>query len=107
MRLGGRVIEVKKGTMAHRLYGSLKVRERFRHRYECNPEYIEAFEKKGIVFSGKAPDYPIMQIMELPGHPFFLGTQFHPEFTSRPLRPNPLYVGFVEAAIKKSQMNKK
>jgi CTP synthase len=100
MRLGGRDVEVKKGTMAHKLYGSVRVRERFRHRYECNPEYIGMFEKNGIVFSGKAPEYPIMQILELKGHPFFLGTQFHPEFTSRPLRPNPCYVGFVEACIR-------
>ena len=107
MRLGGRDVEIKKGTMAHKLYGSLKVRERFRHRYECNPEYIGTFEKKGIVFSGKAPDYPIMQILELPGHPFFVGTQFHPEFTSRPLSPNPLYVAFVEAAIRQGQMHGK
>jgi len=107
MRLGGRNIDVKPGTFASKLYGERKsVRERFRHRFECNPEYIETFEKKGLVFSGKAPDYPIMQILELPGHPFFVGTQFHPEFTSRPLTPNPLYVGFVEAALKHNKSRK-
>ena len=105
MRLGGRDVEVKKDTFAYSLYQKEQIRERFRHRYECNPEYIETFEKNGIVFSGKAPDFPIMQILELPKHPFFLGTQFHPEFTSRPLNPNPLYVGFVDAAIKYNQKN--
>lgn len=101
MRLGGRDIEVKEGTKAWELYGrKTKIRERFRHRYECNPEYIDRFEKKGMVFSGKAPDYPIMQILELPKHRFFVGTQFHPEFTSRPLQPNPLYFGFVKACLK-------
>jgi CTP synthase len=100
MRLGGRDVEVKPGTKAYTLYGNKKfVRERFRHRYEVNPEMINLLEEKGIVFSGKAPKYPIMQILELPKHKFFVGVQFHPEFTSRPLRPNPLYLGFVKAAM--------
>ncbi len=100
MRLGGRDVLVKEGTLAWQLYGKkTRIRERFRHRYECNPEYIETFEKNGIVFSGKAPKYPIMQILELPTHRFFLGTQYHPEFTSRPLKPNPCYLGFVEACL--------
>ncbi len=104
MRLGGRNIDVKKGSLAYELYGKkTKVRERFRHRYECNPEYIDTFTKHGIVFSGKAPGHSIMQILELPKgrHPFFIGTQFHAEFTSRPLVPNPLFLGFVKAAMKK------
>jgi len=101
MRLGGRDVEVKKGTKAYDLYGKQEeIRERFRHRYECNPDYIETFEKNGLVFSGKAPKRPIMQILELPDHPFFVGTQFHPEFTSRPLKSQPLFKGFVEAAKK-------
>ncbi|NOZ81267.1 MAG: CTP synthase [DPANN group archaeon] len=100
MRLGGRDIEVREGTRAWELYGKkTRIRERFRHRYECNPEYIGRFEKAGLVFSGKAPDHPIMQILELPSHRFFVGTQFHPEFTSRPLSPNPLYLGFVRACL--------
>jgi len=98
MRLGGRWVEVKAGTNAHRLYdGASEIRERFRHRYECNPEYIDIVERHGLVFSGKAPDHPIMQILELPGHPFFMGTQFHPELISRPQRPHPLFCGFVQA----------
>jgi len=102
MRLGGRDIEVKKDSLVYNLYGQkLKVRERFRHRYEFNPQYKEQFENKGIIFSGKAPEHPIMQFFELKDHPFFVGTQAHPEFTSRPLAPNPLYNGFVKACLNK------
>lgn len=108
MRLGGHDIEIKAGTMAAKLYGGTKARERFRHRWECNPRYISQFEKKGIIFSGKAPGREIMQILELPErqHPFFFATQSHPEFTSQPLRPNPQYVGFVTAALKVLQAQK-
>lgn len=102
MRLGGRDIEVKKDTRIWELYGKkTTVRERFRHRYECNPEYIEQFEKAGVAFSGKAPNQPIMQFLELNNHPYFVATQSHPCFTSRPLRPAPLFYGLVEAAVKK------
>jgi CTP synthase len=100
MRLGGRNVEVKKGTKAFKLYGKTLIRERFRHRFECNPDYIERFESTGIVFSGKAPKAPIMQILEFNKNRFFLATQFHPEFTSRPLKPNPCFKGFVEACLK-------
>lgn len=100
MRLGGKDVQVKKGTLAYNLYDKKEnIRERFRHRYEVNPEYIKMFEEKGMVFSGKHPDYEIMQIMELPDKKFYVGAQFHPEFTSRPLRPNPLYLGFVKAIL--------
>ncbi len=102
MRLGGRDVLVKPGTLASRLFnGSPEVRLRFRHRYEVDPRYIERLEAAGLVFSGKAPDYPIMQIMELPTsmHPYFLGTQAHPEFQSRPLRPQPFFAGLIDAAI--------
>src|SRR3989338_3860994 len=100
MRLGGKEVEIKNNTLAMKLYGKSLVRERFRHRYECNPEYIEMLEKNGMLFSGKAPKYNIMQIMELPEHPYFLGTQFHPEFTSKPLAPSPLLMGFLKAILK-------
>ncbi len=100
MRLGGRDVLLKEGTTAFKLYGKkTKIRERFRHRYECNPEYIKQFEEKGMVFSGKAPKSEIMQILELPEHRFFLATQFHPEFNSRPLKPGPCFLGFVKACI--------
>jgi CTP synthase len=99
MRLGGRDVELKPDTLAWRLLGKIpSVRMRFRHRYEVDPRYIETLERGGMVFSGKAPEQPIMQILELPSHPFFVGTQAHPCLTSRPLRPHPLFVGLVAAA---------
>lgn len=100
MRLGGYDVVVGKGTIAHRLYGKEKIRERFRHRFNVNTKYIDDIEKAGMSFSGRAPQKRIMQILELPKHKFFVGTQFHPEFTSRPLKPNPLFRGFVEACLK-------
>ena len=104
MRLGGKDVEIKKGTLAFNLYQKELIRERFRHRWECNPDYIEILEKHGMLFSGKAPKYNIMQVMELPGHSYFLGTQFHPEFTSKPLAPSPLFKGFLEAILKQKQI---
>ena len=102
MRLGGRDVEIKPETIAWNLFGRKDtVRMRFRHRYEVDPQYIETLEENGLVFSGKAPDQPIMQILELPDHPFFMGTQAHPCLTSRPLRPNPMFVGLVAAATKR------
>lgn len=100
MRLGGRDIEIKKDTKTYEIYKSEKIRGRFRHRFECNPKYIEVFENNGLIFSGKAPNQPIMQILELKDHPFFMATQFHPEFTSKPLKPSPLYIAFIEACLK-------
>jgi len=102
MRLGGQDIELKQGTFAWRLFNKVDaVRMRFRHRYEVDPRYIETLEKAGLVFSGKAPNQPIMQILEIPSHPFFLATQAHPCLTSRPLRPEPMFVGLVAAAMEK------
>jgi CTP synthase len=102
MRLGGHDIELKPDTLAWQLFAkSRTIRMRFRHRYEVAPRYIETLEKAGLVFSGKAPNQPIMQILELPSHPYFLGTQAHPCLTSRPLRPQPMFVGLVAAALKK------
>jgi CTP synthase len=102
MRLGGQIITIKPNTLAHHLYGKTAVLERFRHRYEINPIYVGVLERHGFVFSGEsAKDEGIMQIGELPleTHRFFIGTQGHPEFTSRPLKPNPLFDGFVKACI--------
>ena len=102
MRLGGRDVQVKEGTIASRLHGNAKtIRRRFRHRFECNPDYIKAFEEKGIVFSGKAPKVPIMQILELPKQKFLMASQFHPELTSRPLHPDELFLEFVRKAAGK------
>ncbi len=100
MRLGGHDVEIKEGTIASKLYGKTSVRERFRHRYEVDPKYIPKLEEKGLVFSGKSPKYPIMQILELKDHPYFIGVQFHPCFTSRPLNPHTLFYGLVEACLK-------
>ncbi len=100
MRLGGFDLLIEKDSLAHKLYGKTHARERFRHRWNVNPKYIECLEKNGMVFSGRAPEKRIMQIMELPGKKFFLGTQFHPELTSRPINPHPLFRGFLEACLK-------
>ncbi len=95
MRLGNYTADIRGGTLADKLYGVPQVTERHRHRYEVNPEYIPVLEKAGLVFS--ATNKNRMECLELPGHPFFLATQFHPEFKSRPTNPSPPYLGFVEA----------
>lgn len=101
MRLGEYPCVLKKGTKARALYDLEIVRERHRHRYEANPDYRKDFEKTGVVFSGVSPDDKLAEIIELKSHPFFMASQFHPELTSRPFRPNPLFLGFVKAAGKK------
>ncbi len=102
MRLGAYPAVLKKGTVAYSAYGRNKILERHRHRWEVNPNHIEKLEKGGLVFSGMSPDRKLMEIAELPKsiHPFFLGTQFHPEFQSSPLKPHPLFVKFVKACKK-------
>jgi CTP synthase len=99
MRLGGYPAILKKGTIAYAAYGKKRISERHRHRWEVNPDYIEKLEKGGLIFSGKSPNRRLMEIAELPksAHPFFIGTQFHPEFTSTPLRSHPLFSDFVKA----------
>jgi CTP synthase len=103
MRLGAYPCELKAGTIAAVAYGKSKVSERHRHRFEVNPKYIKKLENAGLVFSGVSPSGILMEIAELPQnvHPFFLGTQFHPEFLSRPLSPHPLFVAFVKVAAQK------
>jgi CTP synthase len=98
MRLGEYPAVLKKDTLIYKLYGTDKVSERHRHRYEVNPEYISKIEEKGLVFSGSSPDRRLMEFMEIPGHKYFVGTQAHPEFKSRPLKPHPLFLGLVKAA---------
>jgi CTP synthase len=102
MRLGAYPAVLKKGTLVHNLYGKNKVYERHRHRYEVNPEYVDKLEEKDLVFSGKSPDGVLMEFMELTNHPYFVATQAHPEFKSRPMKPSPLFDGFIKAAKKKS-----
>lgn len=102
MRLGSCPAILKEGSVARSAYGVPEVSERHRHRYEVNTDYIEEIEKAGLVFSGKSPNGTLMEIAELPKsvHPFFLGTQFHPELKARPLHPHPLFTAFVEACLK-------
>ncbi len=118
MRLGVYPATLAKGSVAQEAYSYLggkklskpvrSIKERHRHRYEVNPKYIDRLEKAGLVFSGKSPDGTLMEIAELPRtgvktgeknhHPFFLGTQFHPEFLARPLAPHPLFTEFLKAS---------
>jgi CTP synthase len=102
MRLGGKEIILTPGTLAARLFDNAKeIRLRFRHRYEVDPKYIPTLEQHGMIFSGRHPTLPLMQILELPEsvHPYFIGTQAHPELTSRPLNPSPMFMGLVKAAM--------
>lgn len=103
MRLGTYPATVKKGTIAHEAYGAGSIKERHRHRFEVNFDYVEILEKAGLVFSGVSPSGKLMEIAELPRtkHPFFLGVQFHPEFLARPLTPHPLFTEFLKAAKKR------
>lgn len=102
MRLGAYPALLQKNTIAQAAYGAKRISERHRHRYEVNPNYVARLEKKGLIFSGISPDRRLMEIAELPKkvHPFFLGTQFHPELKSRPLNPHPLFLSFIRASIK-------
>jgi len=102
MRLGNWPCQLEPKTLARKIYGKDMVEERHRHRYEVNPKYIKALSDKGFLFSGRSPNRKLMEIAEVNGHPFFLGTQFHPEFTSRPLAPNPIFYHFISAALKKT-----
>lgn len=112
MRLGAQDVAITEGSLASFLYrGADRIHERFRHRYEVEPGWIERLEAAGLVFSGRHPEQPIMQMLELrqragegddaglPVHPYFVGGQFHPELTSRPLRPQPMFMGLVASAI--------
>jgi len=103
MRLGARDVLLKRGTLVHSLYGRDVVSKRFRHRFEVNPVYVPELEEAGVVFSGRDPEREIMKFLELDAHPFFVGTQAHPEFDSRLEEPEPLFKGLVQAAVEKNQ----
>ena len=105
MRLGSYEAKLIKNSLIYKIYQSSKINERHRHRYEVNINYKEAFEKKGMIFSGLSPDKKLPEIIELKNHPWFIGVQFHPEFKSRPLSPHPLFSSFIKAA--KNNSNKK
>ena len=99
MRLGAYPCELDPGSLAFRCYAAREISERHRHRYEFNREYEELLTSYGLKISGNSPDRNFVEILEIPEHPWFLGCQFHPEFKSKPLRPHPLFVGFIEAAL--------
>ena len=100
MRLGDYPCSLLEGTQAHRAYGSVLVSERHRHRYELNNSYRESLENAGLMASGLSPDGNLVEISEVEGHPFMIGTQFHPEFRSRPNRPHPLFRDFVGSTLR-------
>ncbi len=102
MRLGLYPCILQSGTIAAKAYGAKKIEERHRHRFEFNNQYRDLFASKGMVFSGLSPDKKLVEIAELRDHPFMLGTQFHPEFLSRPTRPHPLFMAFMRAAAEKA-----
>jgi CTP synthase len=100
MRLGSYECDIAPGSLAHRIYGVSRIQERHRHRYEFNCLYEPALLEKGLRISGRSPDGKFVEIAELPGHPWFLAVQFHPEFKSKPTRPHPIFASFVEAAYR-------
>ncbi len=107
MRLGAYTCGLKPGTKAAGAYGTKLITERHRHRYEVNNDYRDIFEKKGMVFSGINPERNLVEIIELKNHPFFVGTQFHPELKSRPLSPHPLFREFIKASLRSKKQTKK
>ncbi|HOD75910.1 MAG TPA: CTP synthase, partial [Syntrophorhabdaceae bacterium] len=103
MRLGAYPCVLKAGTLAHKAYGQDVIHERHRHRYEFNMKYRERLEKSGMIVSGISPDGTLVEIVEMKGHPWFLGCQFHPEFKSKPFDPHPLFRDFIKASLKRRQ----
>ena len=99
MRLGAYPAILKEGTLAYKLYGRKEVYERHRHRYEVNPEYHEILESYGLTISGKSPDGRLAEFIEIDKNRYFIATQAHPEFKSRPNKPHPLFDGLVRAAL--------
>ena len=99
MRLGSQPCKLTSGSLAARLYDAEEIHERHRHRYEFNNSYRKQFEEAGLIFSGQSPDEKLVEIIEVPNHPFYLASQFHPEFKSKPNKPHPLFEGFIAAAL--------
>ncbi len=104
MRLGAYVCRLARGSNAAEVYGVPEVRERHRHRYEVSNQYREAFVENGLRLSGLSPDGSLVEMIELPDHPWFIGCQFHPELRSRPTRPHPLFAGLIAAAVKHARL---
>jgi CTP synthase len=99
MRLGADPVKLHEGTRAREIYGEAVIYERHRHRYEVNNDYLKALEKSGLHVSGIWAEKQLVEIVEIPEHPFFVAGQFHPEFRSRPWDPHPLFAGFVKAGL--------
>ncbi|MCA9116486.1 MAG: CTP synthetase, partial [Planctomycetaceae bacterium] len=106
MRLGAQPCVLQEGSRAASCYGTLNISERHRHRYEFNPEYRQRFVEAGLLASGTSPGGTLVEVVEIPTHPWFTAVQFHPEFKSRPDRPHPLFYGFVEAALASHRQRK-
>ena len=104
MRLGAYPAILEKGSLVAKQYGTAEISERHRHRYEVNIDYREKLESAGLKFSGLSPDGVLPEIVEIPGHPWFIGVQYHPELKSRPFDPHPLFKGFVKAAVEQSRL---
>ena len=103
MRLGAYPCVLEAGSRTAEAYGTFEISERHRHRWEFNPDYRERLEAGGLRFSGWSPDGRLAEVIELPSHPFFIGSQFHPEFKSKPFDPHPLFEAFVRAATDRQE----
>jgi CTP synthase len=103
LRLGDYPAKLVKGSLAAKTYGKLDIIERHRHRYEVNQKFLEQIEKGGLKVSGFSPDGKLVEFIEAPGNKYFIATQAHPEFRSRPFRPHPLFIGIIKASIAKKK----
>ena len=104
MRLGAYEAVLAEGSQVAQIYGRTRISERHRHRYEVNINYLERLEAAGLRFAGMSPDKRLPEIVEIPGHPWFVGVQFHPELKSRPFDPHPLFASFIGAAVHQSRL---
>jgi CTP synthase len=104
MRLGAYPADLLPGSKMAAIYGTARISERHRHRFEVNTAYRERLAKKGMIFSGMSPDGLLPEAVELESHPWFIGVQFHPELKSRPFEPHPLFASFIAAAVEQSRL---
>ena len=105
MRLGAYPAVLREGSQVQAIYGgAARIEERHRHRYEVNVHFAAALEATGMLFTGMSPDGVLPEIIELPGHPWFIGVQYHPELKSKPFDPHPLFAGFIAAAVRQARL---
>ena len=107
MRLGSYPCHLTEGSLAHRIYGEARVDERHRHRFEVNPAYHERLSQGALKISGWSPDRVLAEVIEIEGHPWFFGCQYHPEFSSRPLAPHPLFTSYIKAVAEQKRVRAK